>query len=157
MRHGFTLIELLVVIAIIATMVAIIAPVFLKARENDRWNHFISEVKQGNVIPTPDEQARMTPETLLSIPSDVKRRWAPVGPSTPVTTASVRVTFSDGTVKELVVETPLGATITSAEVVNSQPAEAAPVTPETTPMPSDGSAPAVPATPDASAPTVPSS
>ena len=162
MRRGFTLIELLVVIAIIAILAAILFPVFFKAREHARWNQFIGEVKQGKVIPTPDEQARMSDETIRSIPDEIKRRWnqnenAPVGPSTPVPTASVRVTFSDGSIKEIAVELPPGATIMSAEAVNPTPIEASPMTPEATPTPTDGSVPAAPAVPDASAPVVPSS
>ena len=45
-RHGFTLIELLVVIAIIATLAAIIFPVFSKAREKGRQTQCISNQHQ---------------------------------------------------------------------------------------------------------------
>ncbi|MGQ9486761.1 MAG: prepilin-type N-terminal cleavage/methylation domain-containing protein [Armatimonadota bacterium] len=45
-RRGFTLIELLVVIAIIAILVAIIFPVFARARERARLATCISNCKQ---------------------------------------------------------------------------------------------------------------
>ena len=126
-RRGFTLIEFQVVMAIIAIMAAILFPVFAKAREKVRWNHLITQVRSGEVIPTPDQQAMMSERTLNSIPLQIRRRWpsrSVAGP--PVATASVRVTFSDGTVKELAIEVPPGLTITSVEPVNAPPAEATP-------------------------------
>src|ERR1035437_8333449 len=110
MRRGFTLIELLVVIAIIAILAAIVFPVFAKAKEKVHWNAFIGDVKSGKVVPTPDVRARMSDGETKSVPLEIRNRCkrtetAPGGPSVPVATASVRVTFSDGTVKELAVET----------------------------------------------------
>lgn len=142
MRHGFTLIDLLVVIAIVVTMAAILFPVFASLRENARWHSYLDDVKQGKVIPTPDDQARMSGDTIRSIPQEIRNRWNwrendPVGSSNLVSTASVRVTFSDGTVKEIAVELPPGAIIVSAEMVNPMPIEASLVTPETTLIPTD--------------------
>src|SRR5438045_8639866 len=45
-RFGFTLIELLVVIAIIASLAAILVPVFARARENARRSSCQSNLKQ---------------------------------------------------------------------------------------------------------------
>ncbi len=48
-RNAFTLIELLVVIAIIATIAAILFPVFARARENARRTSCLSNLKQSGV------------------------------------------------------------------------------------------------------------
>ena len=45
-RRGFTLIELLVVVAIIATLAAILFPVFAKARDKARQSTCQSNLKQ---------------------------------------------------------------------------------------------------------------
>lgn len=148
MRRGFTLIELLVVFAIIAILAAILFPVFAKARETARWHAFLGDVKSGKVIPTADEQARMSPDFIQGIPPQIRESWKG-GPSVvptvpnPVPTATVRVTFSDGTTRDIAIEIPAGVTIQSVEPVNPPPAEFVPqVTDQTMPQPMPEAVPA---------------
>jgi prepilin-type N-terminal cleavage/methylation domain-containing protein len=129
MRRGFTLIELLVIVAIIAILAAVLIPVFMKASEKAKWMQWMGEVKSGDVKPTIEQQRMMTDSEMRSVPANIRREWPRgegVAPLSTVATGSVRVTFSDGTTRDILVELPPDTTIQSVESVSSLPAEAAP-------------------------------
>jgi prepilin-type N-terminal cleavage/methylation domain-containing protein/prepilin-type processing-associated H-X9-DG protein len=72
-KKGFTLIELLVIIAIISILVAVLFPVFARARENARRASCISNLKQmgiATMMYTQDYDERY-PQSLATFPTGV--------------------------------------------------------------------------------------
>jgi len=77
MRAGFTLIELLVVIAIVATLAAILLPVFAQARKGARMVGCLSNARQLAMAVqsyTQDFDEALPPSTNYAVPTSLPER-----------------------------------------------------------------------------------
>jgi prepilin-type N-terminal cleavage/methylation domain-containing protein len=77
MRAGFTLIELLVVIAIVATLAAILLPVFAQARKGARMTRCLSNARQLAIAVqsyAQDFDEALPPSTNYAVPTSLPER-----------------------------------------------------------------------------------